>query len=571
AIIERITNAIDAVIERRHGEHAGKPDCRSPRDAAQAWFGVPTAGLHKLSDAGARSLAQETVTVTLMEGDGRAKRTIEIADYGGGLTAAQMPHTILSLNADNKVDKFYLAGAFGQGGSSTFASSEYTLIASRSISAPEALAFTVVRHDPPAGLKVGSYVYLVRNGAVLCTSEIPETFASASTRVRHYGYDLNDYPSPLGPNSFYGRAQAILFDPVIPFWLDNRVHNYRRTIKGARTALNGAREEGDPEAKLAHSTPIFFADLGDFGQLGIEYWVLAPGGKAAPNKAFVNGTRPIVLTVNGQTHAEWLASLLRKDAELVHLAPRMVVHLDCNRLSLDAKRVLFVSNREESRRGAVQSVLVRELLEALKSDQVLADLEEDARQAGTRERDEKAEKEIRKEVARMLKIFGFSVAEEVGASAKGSNDGGRPGRGGRGSRKPDAVEPHEPPTKVEILGPDPITFYPGQRRYVRVRTDAHSQYHNAHDQTRSKFSFYATGDAIRVAGSSELRNGHMRVIFAASQDVSVGTVGNLSVELRPLQAATITTSIGYKIVEQPKPKGASSKINLPEINIQPID
>ena len=49
AILERITNGIDAVIELQHNEHHGKPECSSPKEAAQAWFGVPTAGMHKMS------------------------------------------------------------------------------------------------------------------------------------------------------------------------------------------------------------------------------------------------------------------------------------------------------------------------------------------------------------------------------------------------------------------------------------------------------------------------------------------------------------------------------------------
>jgi len=227
ALIERVTNGIDAVIERAYVEHNGKPECNSPRAAAQAWFGVPSAGLHKLKNSEVRRLAQDSVTLTLFPGDGRAKRTVEVADTGLGLTAAQMPNTILSLNADNKSSKFYLAGAFGQGGSATFASADYTLIASRSVKTPDTIAFTIVKFQPPQGLKLGSYVYLVREGSVLTTTNIPAAFGEFSTRVRHYGYDLDDYPSPLGPNSLYGRAQAILFEPTLPFWFDNRVHDYK--------------------------------------------------------------------------------------------------------------------------------------------------------------------------------------------------------------------------------------------------------------------------------------------------------------------------------------------------------
>ena len=573
ALFERVTNGVDAVIERAHQEHGGKPTCSSPKEAVQAWFAVPAAGLHKLSEAGRRQLAQNSVTVTLFPGDGRPKRAVEVADRGTGLTPDQMPNTILSLNASNKLDKFYLSGAFGQGGSATFASSEYTLIASRSRKHPDIIAFTVVKYMPPEGSKLGSYVYLVREGGVLTTTQIPESFQEFSTRVRHYGYDLDDYPSPLGPNSLYGRAQGILFEPVLPFWFEDKVHGYSRTIKGSRTALNGAKDVEDKgeESKLSHSGPLFYADLGEYGQLGIEYWVLEPSAKSAPNRSFVSGNKPIVLTVNGQTHAEWNASLLRKDAELLHLAARMIVHLDCNQLTVDAKRVLFVSTREESRKGLVQNLLAQELLNALKADDKLAELEEQARLAGARERDEEAEKQVRKEVARMLKLSGFAVAEEGGGrKARVSEEPG--GQAGRKSRpKPEPVHPNEPPTFVEIVGEDPILLFPGQRRYMRVRTDALSTYHDPADPSKSRFRFLVDGERVRVAGSTALRDGHMRVILAADVDAPVGGTGRLTVELRPSSSPTLSSSLGYKITPPPPAKPDRAQISLPEIDCQPID
>jgi hypothetical protein len=571
SLMERVTNGIDAVIERAHQEHHGKPDCRTPREAAQAWFGVPLSGLHKLTEGGRRKLAQNAVTVTLSPGDGRAKRTVSVSDKGTGLTAEQMPRTILSLNAENKIDKFYLSGAFGQGGSATFAIADYTLIASRSTKEPGKIAFTVVKLEPPQGIKLGTYVYLTISGVLPTTTDVPDAFSDFSTIVKHFGYDLDDYPSPVGPNSIYGRAQAILFEPVLPFWLESKLHGYSRTIKGSRTALNGARDEDEAESKLAWSNPLFFVNLGEHGYIGIEYWVLEPSEKSAPNKAFVTGSKPIVLTINGQTHAEWGASVLRKDAGLMHLASRMVVHLDCNQLSFDAKRVLFVSNREESRKGQVQNMILDELLGALRSDEKLAELEDQARLAGTKQKDETAEREVRKEVAKMLRLFGFNTKEE-GSSAKAGEKDAATGGGKKGPRpKPEPITVNEPPSFVEIVADPPIEFYPGQRRYLRLRTDAHSKYHDAADPTKSRFSFLVDGSDVKLSGSSELRDGHMRVVFAAKEDAGVGHTGRITVELRPPNQKTISAAADYLMVETPPAKPGGSKLDLPNIDCAPID
>lgn len=571
SLMERVTNGIDAVIERAHIEHHGKPECSTPRDAAQTWFGVPAPGLHKLTASQRRKLAQSTLWMTLSPGDGKAKRTVSVADKGTGLSPDQMPHTILSLNAENKIDKFYLSGAFGQGGSATFASSDYTLIASRSIKSPETIGFTIVKLEPPQGIKLGSYVYLVRENGILTTTDAPDEMADFSTIIRHFGYDLDDYPSPLGPNSVYGRAQSTLFEPVLPFWLENKVHGWGRTIKGSRTALNGAKDEGDEESKLTWNNPVFFADLGEWGRIGIEYWVLEPGEKTAPNKAFVSGTRPIVLTINGQTHAEWAASILRKDAGLMHLASRMVVHLDCNELSFDAKRVLFVSNREESRRGLVQNMILQELLAALKSDEKLAELEEQARMAGTKERDETAEREIRKEVAKMLRVFGFASADDAGAAKSAPKGDKATGGQKKAKAKPEPIQINEPPSFVEIVGEGPLTFFPGQRRYVRIRTDAHSKYHDSTDPLKSRFSFLVGGNEVQFKGTTELRDGHMRAIFAASAEAAIGGRGSITVELRRLNDTTLSGTVEFEIVEAPPAKAGTAKLNLPNIDCQPVN
>jgi hypothetical protein len=571
ALIERVTNGVDAVIERAHHEHHGKPDCRTPREAVQAWFGVPAQGLHKLSESARRKLAQGAVTVWLLPGDGKAKRAVSIADKGLGLTGEQMPRTILSLNAENKIDKFYLSGAFGQGGSATFANSDYTLIASRSIKEPDIVSFTVVKLEPPQGIKLGTYVYLTVSGLLPTAFATPDALGEFSTIVKHFGYDLDDYPSPLGPSSLYGRAQAILFEPILPFWFENKVHGWSRTIKGSRTALNGAQDDGEDESKLVWSNPLFFADLGEHGSIGIEYWVLAPSEKSAPNKAFVNGSKPIVLTINGQTHAEWSASIVRKDAELLHLASRMIVHLDCNQLSFDAKRVLFVSNREESRKGQVQNMILQELLGALKSDEKLAELEELARSVGTKAKDESAEKEVRREVAKMLRLFGFSATEEGSAKSAGKKEVATGGGPKKTRPKPEPIQLNEPPSFVELVGDEPIEFFPGQRRYLRIRTDAHSKYHDATDAMKSRFSFLVDGEEIKPSGSSELRDGHMRVVFAAKDDASVEAKGTITVELRPPSRPTLSATLGYVIVEAPPAKQGGAKVDLPQIDCQPID
>src|ERR1043166_2524121 len=165
--VERLTNGIDAVIEAEFESHHGIPICRTPKEAAAAWLNVPAGGLSDLTPAQRRALAQG-ISVKILAGEGRDSRILEVRDTGIGLTPENMQGTILSLNESNKMQKHYLAGAYGQGGSSSFAPSKWTFIASRHDGLP-IVGFTVVHYEdlPPETYKMGRYVYLALNREVL--------------------------------------------------------------------------------------------------------------------------------------------------------------------------------------------------------------------------------------------------------------------------------------------------------------------------------------------------------------------------------------------------------------------
>ena len=83
ALVERVTNAVDAVLEAEHASHDGRPECRTPRDAATAWLNVPDNGLSDLTTRQRQQLANRIV-VKLQPGTDRDARTLEVRDHGIG-------------------------------------------------------------------------------------------------------------------------------------------------------------------------------------------------------------------------------------------------------------------------------------------------------------------------------------------------------------------------------------------------------------------------------------------------------------------------------------------------------
>ena len=577
SLIERVTNAHDAILELEHERHGGVPKCRSPREAAGAWLGVPEKeGLAGLSNKQRQDLAAATV-VRLESGEGTQSRLVTVLDKGIGIPPDDLESTILSLNESNKIQKHYLAGTYGQGGSSTFAFCKYVVIASRHRGS-DRIAFTVVRYEdlPAEDYKTGRYVYLVENDAPL-VADAREGDIEHGTVVRHFGYDLTRYTSPLGPRSLYGILGRILFDPVAAIRLENRVHGWNRTIKGARNALNGAVDEGDDSKgpSLDHHVPMFSVSLGDYGAIGVEYWVLArpetKDGKkrrTKPSDNFVEAGKPIVLTHNGQNQGEITGRLIKDEADLPYLQTqgRLVSNLNCDRLTPNAKRMLFASTREQSREGFLLERIRDELARLLRSDDELVRLNEEAREQSLKEKDEAAQQQLRRQVARLLRLVGAAL-QEVGGS-KGAEDGSGEVKPKPPRVKPLPIFPSEPPTYIKIVWneDDEVPFYPNQRRYLRVETDANSDYHDADDPAKSRINI-AVGDELKVFGTSPLKGGRMRIGVECAESVVVGAAGSIRIELYRKGLPALSDERVYAIVEPPEPKNQERKSSFPDFEV----
>lgn len=390
---------------------------------------------------------------------------------------------------------------------------------------------------------------------------------------------MTNYPSPLGPSSLYGLLNTVLFDPVLPVWLDSRVHNYRRVIKGSRNSLNGAVDEGDERRTgptLSHHVPLFFVSIGDFGRIGIEYWVLeAPtSNNKTPSAAFVNPRKPIVLTLYGQNHAELSQLLIKRQAELPYLAQRLICHVDCNELAASAKRALFVSNREDARRGVVYELIEQELTNTLRSDDELSRLNNEARERSMRARDDTVQQQMRSEVARLLRLYGMNVTEPVGAEqTEGGLGREHPTHPPRPRPRPQPLETQEPPTYIRFIWneEDAIPFYAEQRRYLRIETDANRTYHDANRPDRSRMNFIIQGDGLRLVGTTPLEGGRMRAIIEAVNTAAIGSEGKIRVELSRIGLSTLADERTTVIVERPPTRADARRVSLPPFDIREVD
>lgn len=607
AFIERVTNEGDANLEAKAAAETGQMPT-SPREAAARWFGLGEGALSTdLDDDEARTLAQRTVTVTGFVGDAKDHMSsiFDARDYGIGLTAEEMPRTILSLNRGNKKSKPWLTGKHGQGASSTYQYSDLTLIASRKLGS-KTVAFTLVEAnwDSENGIsaKTPTYRYLTIGGKVP-EVEIPLEEFPVGTLVRHIGYNAADLSHTVGENSLYGLLMRSLAEPLFPVWFEMYAltptkyspfpgyRRYGRLIRGSVNALERAwvtslKQAGAPDetvpvdgedgsrtqdeitdqpGKILHRASEYYelprwdyggrTGVGNLGRVKITYWVADPAGRSSQNvlKSWVDPDKTILMTLDGQTHAEESRAIVtgQHGAKLWAVGRYMVVQIDCNELDPRAKYEMFTSTREHAKETPIKKMILEELVARLSFDQKLQDLNVQLAAADLKSPEDNAEA-ISTLIKKYLKAAGISF-DQLTRKVEKWTDVEEDKETTIRKPEPPPIEAVEPPTFVRwrFKGTS-VRLHPGQRYSFVFETDASPSYWNPADQTVSKIR--VLGHGVRYVGAGEMRGGRVRCHFVCPDDAPVGSKGYIQVQLDFTIGAALTHRLPVDVVDRPPKK-----------------
>lgn len=616
AFNERVTNEGDANLEAKALTHYG-PMPSSPAAAATLWFGLGSSALSTgLDDEAAREIAKKTVTVTGWVGDPKDHRDsiFDARDFGIGLTASEMPDTILSLNRGNKKSKPWLTGKHGQGASSTYQYSDLTLIASRKIGSTK-VAFTLVEAAWDAGAKTPTYKYLTVEGKVP-EIEIPEEEFATGTLVRHIGYNAADLFNPFGENSLYGLLMRSLAEALFPVWLEilslrpgkaggySTLPGYRRygrLIRGTVNALErawahtlkpasgaddeyqtaadeGANGGGDATvkagaggAKILHRASEYYqlprwdfgarAGVGEIGRVKITYWVADPAGRTSQDvlRNWVDPDKTILMTLDGQTHAEESRAIItgQNGAKLWAAGRYMVVQIDCNDLDPKAKYEMFTSTREHAKETPIKKMILEELVRRLSFDTKLQELNVQLAAADIKQPEDTSDT-IASLIKKYLKAAGVSF-DQLTRRVEKWTEVEQTKEVAAIKKELPPIEAHEPPTFVrwKFAGTS-VKLYPGQRYSFLFETDAAPSYWDPADQTTSRIRVLAHG--VNYVGAGEMKGGRVRCHFECPNDAVVGTKGYIQVQLDYATGEAKMHRLQVEVVEKPKPKGKSGGV-----------
>ncbi len=554
AFVERVTNALDAVLERRaaHADPAVLASLDSPRDAARELFAIPDGRLSNLDPAARTELAQ-TTTITVVDGARADRPTLEVRDFGIGIAPGAMADTILNLAGSNKLAKPYLAGAYGQGGSTTFAFAPGgTTIASATDTSATGVTFVRYRELDPRRNKNGRYEYLVRPSG----GGVPHSGGAfrPGTLVRHFDYELPgarvfacDRESGLA--ALLDRA---LFDPILPFCIAEARQRFagepERCIisSGRYTALQSAAHS---EVVYRHASDVVMRSGRRAEFVAVRYWVL--GSDDSP--LHPDRRNPIAVTSFGQTHGTLDRRFITEACKLPYLKASLVVQIELEALAPATKRELLSSTRDRLKNGAALDRLIESVRDALLDDTRLAALNVERRRALLERTTPADQARLRRRFVELLDKFRPGPEPALHAAANGASSAA-PSGGGESDAEAIALPTFDRPTFIRIAAAAlPLQLAAGRTNRIPLESDAPDGYLTQNLQARLVLVAEPL-EACEFVRAADFRGGRSRMSVRAQ--AALGTTGFVTVRLTDADGTVLTDRAPFVIVAPPEPERA---------------
>lgn len=390
-LIERITNAIDSVIEKQKNIN-GIASAPQASNIIKKAFPKYYENISNVSNGEQFKVqtydAANQVILVANDAIGTKKITFDIIDQGTGISGENFPNTILSLNKGNKLsrDKCYLIGAFGQGGSTSLPFTYATIIVSKQNGK---YYFTIVKEVELSDYKNSCYVYLTIDDQIpeaeLVNSideshEYLETFikGKSGTLVRMIEtdiskeYRLNDITKE---HMLINYIDTNLFNVGLPVKIiDNRA-NFRDNSSSQNRYAHGAfaRLQNSKYVKKEWSGTLKVEVNNQ--SYNIDYYVILPSdeskwGSVSESKQIFqrfNVTEdPIIYTVNGQTITSESFNKFKNSTGLNFLQYRLLIVIDLDVLGME-KYKFFTSDRERIKETDKTRGFLQQVFEAIKS------------------------------------------------------------------------------------------------------------------------------------------------------------------------------------------------------------
>jgi len=516
ALMEKLTNSIDAILMRRCYEEGIDPKDRTkaPRSMAEAlerFFG----GKEKLREKRSE-FAKEWLRLTA---EGKKDRpTITIIDKGEGQQPNQIKETILSLNKDIKEKISFVYGTYNQGGSSplgyagnptSYDCNYLQLVLCRRAETikdkdraknHDHYGFTIVRKRFDREAQKFTYEYFVEKDSGDIFSfpqdtliEVDDYKFSEGCLIKLYDYQLPQRGNIVfrGLNEFIEKK---LPDSPLPIYL-KELRDYKGgidyTIFGLREKL--LRREIILREGYPQKLPI---DLGEIGKREIEVFILKHKTQVQEDlSSYIEQPEKIFFIKDGLVLHTENVSWLRNECDLVDLSPYLFAFIDISNIDPPVAQMLH-SGREKFKNNATTR-LALDRLKVFLGNETFKEIDKEYAHLSIGSegsfKDETLRKQLMKDFEAQPELRDyFELGEDIPA---GEGDGEEP---------PTPYEGTYLPEKFELLGSDPrevdegsyckITFNLGADERLFERRDDRGEYDwSKSDKFQITFNSYKRG------------------------------------------------------------------------------
>ncbi len=384
ALVEKITNGIDAILERRCLEEGIDPKSNnapgSIQEGVSSFF--PD---HKNWDLTAHRKQQSEMLQIIADGP-RMETSLVIFDEGVGQAPENFEDTFLSLLRGNKNEIHFVQGKYNMGGAGAVVfcgKHRYQLVASKRFDGSSEFGFTLVRRHPLTASeeltrKNTWYEYLVIDGKIP-SFEIYELDLGLANRkfrtgsiIKLYSYDL-----PSGSRSVISRdlnqsLNEYLFSPALPILTVDTEARYPddRNLERDFFGLQRRLEEDDSKYVQAYfSDEVNDAEIGILKVTSYVFNARAEGRSSKETRStvqrefFKNGM-VVLFSMNGQVHGHLTSEFVTRSLKFPLLKDHLLIHVDCTEIKTSVRNELFMASRDRLK-GGEESRALRKRLTAL--------------------------------------------------------------------------------------------------------------------------------------------------------------------------------------------------------------
>lgn len=397
-LVERITNAIDTVIEKQKnkcGIVSAKDSLAIIKKAFPKYYENMIDVINDNAEKSFANDAEGQVILAVNDGSKSNKPTFDVIDKGTGLLGSEFESTILSINHGNKLsrEKSYLIGAFGQGGSTSLPFTYATIILSKK---ENRFFFTIIKRVELIDYKNMVYVYFTLNDQIpelnftdfTCDENYLDDFVNQSdsgTLVRMVEAEISKRfrdNEVTKPGMLADYLNTELFNVGLPVKvIENRIsyvsnaHLQNRSIYGTQLKLKTSKKYVKKDycgtIKIEHNNRTY----------NIDYYTLLPsdedkwGSESECKKVFEQFNAyydPIIYTVNGQTITTERYTKLN-NAGLNFLRYRLLVVINLDILETE-KYKFFTTDRARIVESDLTRGFLDKVIKALASTQKLIEI-----------------------------------------------------------------------------------------------------------------------------------------------------------------------------------------------------